>query len=472
MGADNKLNGLHMVVAVTQDSVNYQFSLLHEQDIIRKKLDIVLTDDIIALHADLGSATVIFGLKDDPRSVLFILTIPKGIFTYWKGFGPDAKKTIVDFANWSYAFHVSLDMQELSKEKLAAGKAVPKVVKDHLDTFGNANFTIQQLFMDFQNANLADWDVDHSSMVFPDGAKIDDSQLAQFQKLLGNHFKSLKDTDNPFILGYTINARATGAPSALDPTSSTFSTVKDPSRPGNSTLNFLLMTGNQALPANPGLFEHNWVIPADVDGVMVIAHTLFWEGWILPSLGAGNTITAGGPGSWTIKFNDPGVPAPKTANDGTPYTEKQSEDRETQVALTSEPGKLRLALSGTLVRGDEFDWKKYGSWAWYYMYGRAQWNAKTTLSPGANGQLALSKDSPASINADAWVKSGGISTLIELNEDQFKAHVAELAKTTIERMQIKALDQRLVLPAGGVFFFKNIRVDDAGDVQFDVSFKS
>src|SRR4051812_22288041 len=148
---------------------------------------------------------VSFSVPTNRRAALLTVRMPSGTFVYWTGVGPKAVKNTIAFADWSYAFQVSLDMRTIEQEALKASAAVTQEVKDHLRNFSSDMFTVRHLFMDFQNANLAAFDPNHTRMAVPDGTKLSAGQLTQFQNVLQTYFATLRGTDNPYVLGYAIH---------------------------------------------------------------------------------------------------------------------------------------------------------------------------------------------------------------------------------------------------------------------------
>lgn len=477
-----------MVVAIKQDVINFQLSHLHGMGLLPKKVDVVLAGGHGELHADLAAPTILLGLRDSPRLARFVLRMPSGSFTH----GQETFK----FTDWAFAFDVNLDLQKLEADQLKAHQAVPPEVKNHLTQFDPAMFTIQHLFLDFQDADLANYDPEHSRLIKPNGSKLDDAQFQQLKALLQEYFKDLKGTANPYILGYSVDAGPTANASAIEPTKSTFSTVRDPKVQGNSTLNFLLMTGHQEFPSDPsiGVFKDNWVSPDAEDGSMLIAPQIFWEGWIIPSLnlGPGTTVTrndiintfptAGGGIAVSVVFAGhgwsmhrfevtvPNHPVMAWDEETRTYvesgvTENETERRDTQLTFTSEPPKLKLALTGEWVHSLRQEvW-----WGHCNMYGTVKWNAALSLAAGSDGQLAFVRDSVSQEKPVAtW--EGAYNT--RANPQDIADNLGVLVTKEIQNMALQAFQQRLFLPAGNIFFFKNIRLLEGGLVSLDLAFKS
>ena len=281
------LAGFDMVAAVSQDTLNFQLKKLWQSGTIRRELRLDVPDLGIALDAILDAPKVKLGIADERRTVLFTLHLARGTLRYWEGFGPNAKERSLEFAGWRYAFRVRMDMQAIERSAIEAGKAVPADVREKLSAFRDDMFSIRRLFMDFQSADLADFDPRESAMPLPDGSPAGAGVIGRLKDALAVHFKTLAGSDNPYVLGYSVERRRDAAdpPALFAPTSATFSTFRD-ADDGRSALNFLLMLGGATAPSSPlaGLFHDNWIASPDYDGRMVIAAERFRERYILGQL--------------------------------------------------------------------------------------------------------------------------------------------------------------------------------------------
>jgi hypothetical protein len=456
----SKLNGLNMVVALTQDTINYQIKLLHGAGIIKPNLDIVLTGDNagIELHAKLAAPTVELGVRTDRSRAYLALSMPSGTLKYYAGSRAKPKLTSMDFTDWSFVFGVALDMQTLAAEALKNQGTIPEEVRKHLEAFKPDMFTIQHLFLDLENVNLADFDDGRSKLTWPSKAPDPTGGLEAVKLAFLDYFQSLKTSNNPYILGYTVENTTNSAPSALDPTSSTFNTTKNPDQ-GNSTLNFLLMTGHETLPNNAALGTFDWLTPGkSFDGRMVIAHDTFWEKWVLPSLGLGDIKREGD--GWTLATKKETKQHKPNAR-GEMYTETIVDLSNTQVSAPSQNGSLRLKLVGFVEHTDDLSFDSiWASGQPMHVDARVDWSADVSLSAGNDGKIALEvQNFQSSVTKD---EADGSKALGDLTQK----HLAE----KLNGFKISHLSQQLVLPAGDVFFFKNLKLEDTGDMVLDITY--
>jgi hypothetical protein len=490
MTVADRLSGLHMLVSVTQDSLNYQFSELFERGIIHKNLDIVLGDTGLELHARLASPMVSFSVPTNRRAAVLTVRMPSGTFVYWTGVGPKAVKNTIEFADWSYAFQVSLDLRTIEQEALKASAAVPPEVKAHLQNFSSDMFTVRHLFMDFQNANLAAFDPNRTRMAFPDGKPLSAGQLTQFQNMLQTYFATLRGTDNPYVLGYAIHPTPSTSAATFIPTGSTFSTYDDPKSEGMNALNFLLMTQHADLPSDPkaGLFDFNWVTSRDYDGRFVIASRMFWDRWFLPilrdALWLGDAASAAQ--GWTFSRHTEDKRTEVDAVNCISALTKvdnhvtMTNDRSAVVSFKNAgPSSVEIALSGRLQMTYRADFQCILP-EWMSETATIDWTGKVVLTAGRDGQvsMALTVTVPAAskVTDGNWLGKGDIG-VIPKNQEVLNG-VGQSFEDSMKRAlgnvtdAFKALNSRFLMPAGDVFFFKNIQTDDAGNLLFDVAYKA
>ncbi|MGF7048259.1 hypothetical protein J2T13_002766 [Paenibacillus sp. DS2015] len=486
------LQGFQMVASLTQDTVNYQFSQLFKRQVIHPKLDIVLADTGIELHAELSAPTVSFSVPDTNRTVLFKLNMPSGTFVYWEGFGAKAKQIRVSFKDWTYAFRVNLDMKRISQDHIKAGSAVPSVVKEHLDKFSDAFFSIKHLFLDLENADFASFDMNHTRMKFPNGSQLTPGQITQFQQAISNYFNSLKGTNNPYILGYSIEDNQNHPDShtaTFAPTSNTFSTFDDPTSEGMNVLNFLMMANNAPLPNDPraGVFPTNWVTSQDYSGKFVISSGLFWDRWLLQKINDG--LQAGNPSitetGWSFDKNTENKYTRENFNTCISDLTKvnayitQTDHRTANVTYKNvNASQVTIDLKGTFSKSykNEFTCVFY---EWVSETATIDWTGKLTISAG-DGQLPLHVElnvPEATKSTDGnWIGKGDIALIPsnQTNLDQIGSSFNESMKGSINMFKkfLSDLSNRFILPAGDVFYFKNPQMDDAGNLLLDITYKS
>jgi hypothetical protein len=526
------LMGYHLVTAITQDTVNFQFKKLFQSGVIHRTLEIADPETGIQLNASLDAPLVRFGGEASPHTVLFTLRLKSGTLTYFEGFGPRAQQKKLPFKGWQYAFRVNMNM--LQHQRSAPGSAVPEEVRRKLEAFSDDVFSIRRLFMDFQSANLADYAPELSQLPLEDGGSASRGVLLQFTRALELYFKSFKNTDNPYILGYSIERKnaAEGPPALFAPSGTTFSCFQDGEQPGLSSLNFLLMTRGQPFPVDPraGVFPRNWVTSGEYDGRMVIAAEQFRKQYVdaelLPRVREALLGVSGyGLSDWsevnpnfisTLLGQAPGSlagPAWLTrASVNNLYADPDPANHGYGVCIT--PGapagsrvfqrQYRSTMCGLWqANGSDVVFHGYGAIEdrqefYHYPLGIETFVCKTRtaiffgftvrLLAGTNGKLTLQVEF-----ADSKpVKEHDLGPLMkianflvapiagDLNQqlERMTQYGLDLQASLVSGMQgalratLGEVETRVVLPAGDVFFYKDLARDSAGNVLLDISYKT
>ncbi len=197
------------------------------------------------------------------------------------------------------AFKVNMNLGQVAHESLGKpGGAIPPQIQAILSEFTPSMFSIQSIFLDFQNSDLTTFDEMNSSLVLKrlDGTVPDPQELGfireNFGKMMGAWIAQFRGADNPFILGYPVtrNDRPEDIKAVFQPTGANLSTHAwqydtpggDHSKDGLSTLNFLLVTNGKKIMEDPkyyapdaGVFHRNLVTTNDIDGKGIIARELF-----------------------------------------------------------------------------------------------------------------------------------------------------------------------------------------------------
>lgn len=292
---ETTMQGYDMIVAVTQNNINANLKFLYgAKGGIKTDIDIYIEAEDARLTSSIAPPAVKLHVKNQPHAVIFLLTLKRGSLEYWTGHGPQSKKHTLPIENWVVGFNVNLDLADVASRDLP--EAVVKAVKN----LGEGMFSVRQLFMDFQNANLSNWDP--ASTVLPESLQ-DDSAKAYFV-LYMNEYMSQVQRAGHHILGYGIhvknpNAVQPEAPS-FPPTDLTFTTnifmpngVHEAAEldPGLDSLSFLMMGEHRRFPANPGPWFGNWVTCKDVYGTIAIARHNFINTFLLPKLAASTNLT-------------------------------------------------------------------------------------------------------------------------------------------------------------------------------------
>jgi len=307
---DAILGYCNMVLAISQDTINYQFEELSNQGIIREDWNIVVVEeeeenktevyvnltenefnDLIkeedfdyAFNAIINTPTVEI-LQETPKEVLFTIPFVSGTMYYWMGHGRKAKLTSIDMAGWKYAFKVFLARVNKDVKDTNWIENSEQSFQETIKNIGLPQelFTIESLFIDFENTNYADYDPQKSHV------PVDISELATFQNILSNYLKSLRGEKNPYILGYApvIKEIKNQEKALFQPTALRYSTSYN-SDPSMSAFNFLMMIDNQGFPdrQDVGILPKSLIksSSSEVDGALGIDFNLFYEKYLLPFL--------------------------------------------------------------------------------------------------------------------------------------------------------------------------------------------
>ena len=223
----NQITQYDMLAAITQNTINMQFKLLWANISSNKmiwKFDYTDDDTGIDIHYSfdgiMSAPTVVLGTSTSPNFLVKLcVNIPSGKFSYG-----GAKLKDVSINDWKYVFDVDVNFTAISQKQIANKKDIPEVVKKMLYEFDESQFTINHLFMNFQNANIAAYDPLLSSLPLPpDTAEI---VIELFQTGIANYFKGLAEGDNPYVLGFQISDKAPSSdpsfPPTFKPTSGTY----------------------------------------------------------------------------------------------------------------------------------------------------------------------------------------------------------------------------------------------------------
>lgn len=327
MKGNETLAGYDMVLALSQNTINYQFSQLYKRNIIHKKWgvlggkDIHITEqdaefkqkikDWISLQNDIEKArkdnnweeignlmkrrasenlNLTFGwdttlvapeisfIKDNTKEVFLEIGFKKGKLYYRE---EETKAvTIFDLKDSIYAFKVPIGQLKINKEQMVldAGESAAQIIRE--SGLSDDDFTIQSLFLNFENVNISNFDKSKSSL--PGGSS------EAFQNAIANYFNmTISGSDNPYVLGYGIQRKKIKASekAMFQPTSLGFSTSysNKNKKPGDySALNFLMMLNDTKPPTTTtagtlpkSLIELGKDVSSATDGVFSIQRNHF-----------------------------------------------------------------------------------------------------------------------------------------------------------------------------------------------------
>jgi hypothetical protein len=294
-GLDTELLGYDALVAITQKTINTQFGYLWRLNVIKHEIDLAVvthnndntTTTWGTLKAQMGAPTVVIN-TGERQQVFFILHFGSGTFDTWSGVGPTAKKITIPFGAGSLGFKVTLGYAGADAEK------VPEAVKAALRrlNLGSGMFSMRQLFLDLENANLAELDAKYTSLPAELTGNV------YFKQALDEMFAEMHRNGGN-ILGYGITVKNPNQVNqecpTLPPTDLTFATHTYQAQgtgtttPDLDTLNYLMMTKRRERPHNVWP-SGNFVNVSGIDGVMAIAKSTFLDGYLIPRLASVITL--------------------------------------------------------------------------------------------------------------------------------------------------------------------------------------
>jgi len=482
----NTLAGFDLVFAVTQQTINHQLAMLSAFEVIPSTWQVNSDDptDPPALEATLGLPFIDLVNAGDAsgRMILVHFPILSGTFRYFeidtkhkKGRTPIviAKEAVMD--GWDLSFKVNLDLANLEQRLIAQNVAIPPEVKQQLTAFDESMFDISHLFLNFEDANLVDSfnvkELNTNVLSTPEA-------IGQFKDYVSVLLKQLQGSDNPFILGYTVTNKpstdSTAIKPTFEPTGTNYSAYPEPAYPSRSTLNYLLMTQDRLVPVGPGygIFNHNWVNTDDIQGTFVISQTLVMN-QILPTIAS----TLGADAS---QFSQ--------NSNSFSLTVGNSYGSSTTCTVVPIPGTNQVSISFVIyVRQDIHDGSIFHSYVGY-VDGYIAFSSTLTLNLDAAGSLNVSVANGAPDSSHLSTHRNGLG--------DFEAGLAQAADTIRQAFgsdaiyqnmirqdwsiavggsllnAITNLKQRIVLPAGNVFFFKNAVFSSEGHLMLTTTYKN
>ncbi len=218
-----------------------------EIETLKKKVE---TADIydVALVANIAPPKIEI-LKDIPKELLFKIEFEKQSMLYYTREGKQLEFDLgpKDGTSYIYAFRVAIGQVRITTDKKIleidpTGKEKEITLRDK--GINDNDFTIQALFLDFENANIASYDEQNSSL--PDDMNIN----ASLQVALANYFRGIKGEDNQYILGYGINKNEVkeGEKALFYPSGVAYSTSFSREKRA-SIFNFLMLLNNHPFPS-------------------------------------------------------------------------------------------------------------------------------------------------------------------------------------------------------------------------------
>ncbi|WP_421800264.1 hypothetical protein [Haliscomenobacter sp.] len=211
-------------------------------------------------------------IKGESNKLYFEIPIKTGTLSYKK----DGVIKVDKIDGSKYVFTVPVANKIVKKADVILGDTEQdKLV---LNDISDDIFRIESLFLDFQNANIAQYDKTRSIIL---------TDSTTLQITLTNYFsKIVARTDNPYILGYSIQRKVATRDALLQPTTATYSTSFSTEERSNA-FNFLMQVDNHALPIDQrrGMLPKSLIEDAldkspTVNGVMGINYQMFMTKYV------------------------------------------------------------------------------------------------------------------------------------------------------------------------------------------------
>lgn len=507
MDSINDMQGYDGIVAVTQNNINANFfNIFEEENGIRKRISL-RTEDEDTLEGEIKPPVVRLRVKDSPRKVVFIIEIVNGVLTYWTGRGPSAKQATMEISDCKIGFVVNLGLHNLGNTVIG----IPEEVKKKIKNLGAGAFSVRQLFMDLQTADIASWDIAESSI--PDSLKQDYKALNRLKTMLEDYLAQLRKKGH-HILGYAVtvenmNASQFRAPT-IAPTDLNFyvnSYVPPAGKVddgGLDTLCYLLMTENRPMPsATPSSFG-NWAQNQDEYGKVAINKTNFFDRFLLPQLAKTTNICTQidrYTNSWNVRIESSvGGKEYKPTPDGgyyeDPHVNKYGNENTDNEWSAIHSSKVSAAAGGNTIEikgSSEMFFStqrwlgiKYHAASSYVKLGiHLDWSTVVTLRSVQRGELEVDV-APLKVEERELDESNFGAridrTFVAGLEGQCKSQVRELTSIVKNAVDTSTLQQRIkymlnnmnsfVFPGGGDFKMTNPRFNEHRDLIVDLTWET
>lgn len=291
-----EMQGVSTILAMPQWYVNYNFSQLlrygkTKEDKSLQDVDLTLEKNKDAyVKGVIAKITTELVVPDSPRKINFIITFSTGTMQYFDLETNQYATAKID--GLVYGFTVDLNLQDLENNPNIP-EDVKKQVEKLIKHLGEGAFTIQQLFMDFTNASISQYNP--TVTVFPE--EMNASARSAFPYFMQVYIQELSQVGGG-ILGYGITVNnpgnvpvkvATFPPTSLDFVTNQYKDENNQLNSDYNTINYLMMTGNRALPGNLETWWGNFITPkqgSDWYGTLAEAKSIFIDQFILDKLGA------------------------------------------------------------------------------------------------------------------------------------------------------------------------------------------
>jgi hypothetical protein len=299
--------------------------------------------------------------------------------------------------------------------------------------------------------------------------------IGHVRDLIQAYVNSLMNSENPYILGYSVTDKKVERPDATwNPTGGSFSVYSDAAYPLRSSLNYLLETRNKPVPGSgEGIFTSNWVTRDDVQGAFVFSQELALNK-VLDQLSTALSIS-------TDSF---------TATDNRLFTATFNNDIKGQTTVSVSPVAGANTISIAFHVSFEKDmYDEAGSYIGY-VDGWINWVSAVTFTVDSKNNtinVSVTNSQPQTYKADHPNALAEVERVLatfadfilsvftfgqvkDLFENMVKADWSSNINANID-MAIQNIRTRIILPAGSQLFFKDCRFTDDGTMLLTTTIK-
>lgn len=524
------LNGYDMVVALTEDTINAELVRLYSTQltndpnsefVIHHVLNTVTVDDkgskdgFENVQIDVPTISLDSGVSKQ-NYITLILRLLSGTYYYVDAHGTQQH---VQVENWQIDCPVNV-----SKTPYTSDTRTSMATKEVLQSFSNANFTINSLALNFEDADSLAEDV---SITFPENSQLSGKQRVFVIADIADYLHGLQGSNNPYILGYPITAAPTNSTvSIFQPVSINYSTTPylypaghdshDHSNDGLGTLNLLLMTANNPPPdsSSAGIFRTNWIDPSmkqgdnEVQGIMVVSKKVYRGQFLelnvllhlfqlLAAMPGPLAVQTGGfvatdDHTWQLNYQHEVSNTYENADSGVrDLIETKTYINTCTASLIAGPYPL-IKIAGSLHCNVSYKETEHfsgadvaGAWAWAAT--RVDWDSYVTFAAGQNGKILVNVAPAESYTAPQtsdkgpyyqltdwianWLGKGMDNTLREV-----QAASSAVAGNTFVGIAsgisaaFTPLNNTYVFPGGSTFFFSNLQMNAEGDLLVYITY--
>jgi hypothetical protein len=512
-------NQFDMVVSVKQDAINHQLAALRASGTIHPQLIIVAEPgtpgnyDYVVLNPGdpippncpyiSGTITPSVAITASGTFITFVLNFTAGTAMFWDLDGPPVLKSY-DMTGWSYGVGVNMGLAQMAAADIAAHKGIPQNVKDQLTNWTSADFSVQALFMDFQSTDLMQY-----NPTLTNAGSAGDKGIDQLVIFMNQYLNQLQKAGSPYFLGYSISATPSSSypsgqvPAVLQPAGATYTMYADSVTPGDSNLNFLLVTkgGYGTVPTFGPTFGSNWFAPGEqCDGKMIVRSACLTEPLLLEPFYQSFSDAVWGQINGQVDVNPPNsYQAAKSATAaGFAYTisNQTDPDADDQYGNTFSANfgpNATIALSGQVQVYKEVH-RNMGfctakGWAW----SNASWVGQlglrlagtnivpTSVPSTANPQSGTGKNDCAKAWSIIGEILGGLLSIftgftaldffMNLFGNLLGIDVPNIGNISTALLNFSSsVSGVVVLPAGDVFTFQSVELGALGETSFEISY--